>query len=138
MGGTQTVSLLKTSQDEPQEEEKEKETDQHELQGGQSIPIIKGPGIVNAEVEIDPDRKRLLTIFTNYNVDDFIHADKKQKAMRIASAKPRGQPGMLKQTETNPATRPISSYVRQGKHKAPSEPKPKNDEKGRPFSAFPK
>lgn len=103
------------------------------------VPTIRGRGFVTTEVEIEPERKQMLTIFTNYNVDDFVNEQKKHKAPRITSAKPSTGPQQLPQAQTNTGTRPISSYAKQPKHsKGINEDKKLGAESKRPFSAFPK
>jgi len=112
--------------------------DQGEILGQQmaSLPELPkvstlpayGPRVVNEEIELDQERKQLLTIFTNYDVDDYT---KKKLPSRLVSAQTRTK------GELDKASRPISSYQKPNQHKIGSKMQ-KIEGSKRPFSAFPK
>ena len=98
------------------------------------MPDSRPPGVVTTEVELDPDRKHFLTIFNNYNVDDFVNDQHRPKSNRLFSAKTRQRPGI---TQAETEGRPISSYARQPQPTRETRPTTESGVR-RPFSAFPK
>ncbi len=132
LGGnvTHAGSLVKPESQPGLELEMETDPQRQQLTKVATMPVW-GPGVVTAEVEIGQERKELLTIFTNYDVDDYVKEARKKPASRLVSAQARMK---------GEGARPISSYVKKSQprielksHDVPFPPAASK----RPFSAFP-
>ena len=95
-------------------------------------------GVVTEEVEMGEKQKQLITIFTSYDVDDYVKEAKRRPHTRLVSAQSRPKESI----EKGGAGRPMSSYAKKSQAKIELKPPAMMaaaaGSSKRPFSAFPK